>query len=111
MRMLFALLLLAGCEQSAQLYEDTQKVDETKKVIQEVDTAIAMYRTRNQRLPKTVKTVYPRRAEPTDGWGNAFEYVRPGRGTRKWDVISLGADAAEGGVGVNADLRASDFDG
>ena len=39
-----------------------------------------------------------------DGWGNPIEMERAGAG---FDLLSLGADAAPGGEGVNADLRFS----
>lgn len=40
---------------------------------------------------------------PTDPWGNAYQYRRPGRQT-SFDVYSLGADGAEGGEGDAADI-------
>ncbi len=39
-----------------------------------------------------------------DPWGHPYIYKCPGPGDHKFDLISLGADGAQGGEGVNADL-------
>lgn len=41
--------------------------------------------------------------DPTDPWGNAYLYRSPGD-TANFDLISLGADGAVGGTGVDADI-------
>jgi general secretion pathway protein G len=41
---------------------------------------------------------------PTDPWGNPYLYQRPDSGS-KYELISLGADGAPGGGGVDADIR------
>lgn len=41
--------------------------------------------------------------DPTDPWGNAYLYRSPGD-TANYDLISLGADGAIGGTGVDADI-------
>jgi general secretion pathway protein G len=41
---------------------------------------------------------------PTDPWGNAYVYKFPGDHGEEPDVISMGADGAPGGEGLNADL-------
>jgi general secretion pathway protein G len=40
---------------------------------------------------------------PTDGWGNKYIYRRL-TGAKKYELISLGADAKEGGEGYDADI-------
>lgn len=40
---------------------------------------------------------------PLDPWGNPYHYRFPGRNGR-YELISLGADNAEGGDGENADI-------
>lgn len=40
---------------------------------------------------------------PTDPWGNAYQYRRPGRDAA-FDVYSLGADGVEGGEADAADI-------
>lgn len=43
-------------------------------------------------------------AVPADPWGNAYKYASPGA-KGGVDITSLGADAAPGGDGENADIR------
>lgn len=43
---------------------------------------------------------------PVDPWDNEFVYESDGR---TFDIISLGADNAEGGEGVDADIRYKDL--
>ena len=40
---------------------------------------------------------------PKDPWGNDYQYLSPG-GHGPYDLYSFGADAREGGNGVNADI-------
>lgn len=44
--------------------------------------------------------------DPTDPWGNPYVYRSPGD-TANYDLISLGADGAVGGTGVDADIANS----
>lgn len=44
---------------------------------------------------------------PVDPWGNAYQYIYPGRST-PYEVISYGADNREGGSGGDADLSNAD---
>ncbi len=44
--------------------------------------------------------------EPVDPWGNPIVYINTGNG---YDLYSLGADAAEGGEGINADVYLKDL--
>jgi general secretion pathway protein G len=41
---------------------------------------------------------------PVDPWGRPFVYKYPGEHGDEPDVISLGADGAPGGEGINADI-------
>ncbi|MBI2933345.1 MAG: type II secretion system protein GspG [Planctomycetes bacterium] len=43
-------------------------------------------------------------ALPTDGFGQTFSYTRPGKYLEPFDLVSWGADLAEGGADENADL-------
>lgn len=40
---------------------------------------------------------------PLDPWGNAYQYVSPGK-TAKYDIYSLGADGELGGTGEAEDI-------
>lgn len=41
---------------------------------------------------------------PPDPWGRPYTYRIPGRDSRAFDVLSLGADGAPGGSGENQDI-------
>lgn len=43
---------------------------------------------------------------PNDPWGNAYEYLNPGRDTA-YEVISYGADSREGGDGADKDFSSA----
>lgn len=45
---------------------------------------------------------------PDDPWGNAYEYVSPGR-TNAYDIICYGADHREGGQGADKDIRSDEI--
>jgi general secretion pathway protein G len=42
---------------------------------------------------------------PRDPWGNEYTYRSPGEEGRNYEIISLGADGAPDGEGVNADIK------
>lgn len=46
---------------------------------------------------------------PKDPWGTEYQYLSPGS-QGKFDLYSLGADAREGGEGVNADISFWDIE-
>lgn len=41
---------------------------------------------------------------PKDPWGNEYQYKKPGRDGRDYDLFSFGADGQEGGESDNADI-------
>ena len=45
---------------------------------------------------------------PDDPWGNAYEYVSPGR-IKAFDIICYGADHREGGIGADKDIRSDEI--
>lgn len=47
---------------------------------------------------------------PTDPWGNPYVYLSPGEGNRDYEIICRGADGAEGGEGVDADVKSSEIE-
>lgn len=64
----------------------------------------------NRRLPESLDEV----AEymdppkiPMDPWGNPYIYTK--ETTRKYKIVSSGADGAPGGDGINADLSSDEF--
>ncbi len=50
-----------------------------------------------------------RKSEPLDPWGNPYQYNSPGADNSPHEVISLGADAREGGSGADADISSEDL--
>ncbi len=53
---------------------------------------------------KNWKGPYLKKGIPKDPWGNDYVYRCPGQDGRDYDIISYGADGAEGGEGNNADV-------
>ncbi|OPX55036.1 type II secretion system major pseudopilin GspG [Oceanospirillum multiglobuliferum] len=99
---------------------DEARVTVAKNDIRQISNALDMYKLDNfgypnqqQGLkalvekPDTAKNWNPDGyldQMPLDPWGNAYIYVRPGQKSRHFDLYSLGADGAEGGEGVDADI-------
>ena len=44
---------------------------------------------------------------PTDPWGNAYVYTK--HDSRKYTILSYGADGTPGGDDINADISSDDF--
>ena len=66
------------------------------------EQGLGALRTAPANLPKWAGP-YLKRDIPLDPWGNAYQYKAPGQ-HGDYDLISLGADAAPGGVGEAADV-------
>lgn len=47
---------------------------------------------------------YLKKGIPKDPWGNDYQYRKPGRDGRDYDLYSFAADGQEGGEGDNADV-------
>ena len=90
--------------------------------IRAIGSALELYRLDNQSYPTTAQGLAALAERPTappeprnwvaggylqsvplDPWGNAYLYRSPGD-TGPFDLVSLGADGAPGGDGVNADI-------
>ncbi len=41
---------------------------------------------------------------PKDPWGNQYQYKKPGREGRNYDLYAFGADGKKGGEKENADI-------
>jgi general secretion pathway protein G len=46
---------------------------------------------------------YLKKGVPTDPWGTAYQYKRPGT-KGEYDIVSMGKDGVPGGTGEDADL-------
>lgn len=104
---------------------DEAKVAEARIQIRNLETAVKMYKLDNGFYPSTEQGLealverpvvgsIPRRWReggylesrkiPKDPWGRPFVYISPGI-HGDFDIISMGADGAKGGDGLDADLQ------
>ena len=103
------------------------KADATKTQIRGLETALDLYRLHNSRypsseqglkallekpevglIPKNWNGPYLRGNNlPEDGWDSPFRYIS--ENGNEYEIISLGADAIDGGVGLDADISSSDL--
>ena len=71
--------------------------------------ALALYRLEKHKYPTSDEGLdaiksYLKKSIPKDPWGNDFIYESPGKEGRGYDLISYGADNAEGGEGTDLDI-------
>jgi general secretion pathway protein G len=102
---------------------DKARIDSTKIQIKQLGVALEDYRRICGQYPTTDQSLDALVTKPTSGrecknwdqsmqklpqdaWGNPFTYASDGN---KFVVKSLGADNAEGGEGVNADISSDDI--
>ena len=103
------------------------KADATKTQIKGLETALDLYRLHNSRYPsaeqglkalleKPEVGVIPKNWNgpylrgnnlPEDGWGSPYRY-RSVNG-KNYEIISLGADATDGGTDLDADINSSEL--
>mgnify|MGYP001186813755 CR=1 FL=1 len=95
--------------------------------IGDLETALDIYRLHNSRyptseqglksllsipevglIPKNWNGPYIRSTKvPGDSWGNPFRYIS--NNGRDFEIVSLGADGADGGTDLDADINSSDL--
>ncbi len=95
------------------------KKAETRKAIEETAKAIQQFKADNDTLPRELGDLVTRpaaytikkwpekgylQALPKDGFGAYLRYNPVGTGGEPFDLISLGADGAEGGTGPDEDI-------
>lgn len=116
------LALIAGIVGTQLLGEaEKAKADATKIQIKSLESALDLYRLHNStypsseqglqalltrpevgRIPKGWQGPYLKaNSLPTDSWNNPFIYISDGRSV---EISSLGADGAEGGTELDADI-------
>ncbi|MZG53828.1 MAG: type II secretion system protein GspG [Nitrospinae bacterium] len=71
--------------------------------------ALDLYRLEKHKYPTSDEGLeaikpYLKKNIPKDPWGNDFIYESPGKEGRGYDLISYGADNAEGGEGTDLDI-------
>lgn len=87
---------------------DQARVTKAQQDIRAIEAALNLYRLDNFRYPSTdenLDILVPKYLDrvPEDPWGNSYLYLSPGE-QGDFDIFSLGADGAEGGEGVDADV-------
>lgn len=100
---------------------DQAAINRARQDIRSIETALNLYRLDNFRYPNTdlglqALVSSPGEANapnwkpggylrqiPVDPWNNPYLYLNPGQ-RGEYDVFTLGADAQEGGDGVDADI-------
>lgn len=90
---------------------DDADVAKAKTEIKALKTAVTAYMMKNnRRLPDSLESVSefmdPPKI-PLDPWGNPYLYTK--EGTRKYKIVSMGADGSQGGTGINADISSDEF--
>jgi len=117
-----AILGLLGVVGTIQLtgYLSNAKADTAKLQLDQLITALDLYRVDVGRLPTTDEGLGALLAQPQgttrwrgpylrksqaldDPWGNRFLYKRPGE-HREYDLFSYGADGKAGGDGADTDI-------
>lgn len=102
--------------------QDRAMIEKTRADIAVLEQAVETYRLETLVFPQTgdglqALIAAPRSLEhperyrsggyirrlPSDPWGNAYQYVYPGRHTG-YDIYSFGSDGREGGEGNAADI-------
>lgn len=89
---------------------DKAAVQLTKTQIVEVDQAVKTFLAERRRLPEDLDELIGSGSTaaldsedlPLDAWGYELTYEK--LGSREYTIVSLGADGAEGGEGIDADL-------
>jgi general secretion pathway protein G len=109
---------------------DQARITKVQNDIRALESALNLYRLDNYSYPTTEQGLRALVTQPTgsdgarnwraggyidrlqrDPWGNEYQYLRPGRDGREYDLFSLGADGRPGGEGANADIGNWNIDG
>ena len=81
---------------------------DTQVQIELLGQGLDLYRLEKHKYPKTVDGLeaissYLKKEVPKDPWGNEYIYTSPGL-HGEYDLVSYGADGAEGGEGNDLDI-------
>lgn len=80
----------------------SSKQQTTEMQMARIADAVQLYVIRKRRAPELLADAFPGVDVPVDAWDHPFRYVPRGK---SFELSSLGADGAEGGTGLDADLR------
>ncbi|MDM8558368.1 DUF945 family protein [Candidatus Parabeggiatoa sp. HSG14] len=96
--------------------DNSQFVNTTRSQLNIIETALDFYRLDMFQYPDNLDELLENTTDNQnwygpylekslqDPWGNNYQYIRPGREGRDYDLYSYGADGREGGDGKNADI-------
>ena len=108
-----AIIALLATTAGVYLFGALDDADQAKAQaeIKAMKSAVMSYMLKNNRkLPDSLDQIAPFMDPPkvpTDPWGNAYVYQK--HDTRKYTILSYGADGTSGGDGINADVSSDDF--
>ena len=116
---LMAVLVIISILVSVVIYinpfaSDDARVAATKLQINELAKPLNEYKGKHGSYPDTLEDLVSANLMqeiPKDAWGNDFVYIKGGtyNGSKKYDLISLGADKTQGGSGYDADIINGQF--
>lgn len=95
---------------------DQGNIAAAKAQIKQFDTALVAYKIKFKKFPEDLGAlIHPPSGDPImqakelplDPWGNPYQYQLDG--SRKYTIISLGADGAPGGEDVDADIKSDEI--
>ena len=95
---------------------DAGNVAAAQAQIKNFDTALVAYKIKFKKFPESLDAlisppsgdpILTAKAIPLDPWDNPYQYQL--ESSRKYVIISLGADGAPGGEDVDADIRSDDI--
>jgi len=97
---------------------DEGNVAAAKAQIKQFDTALVAYKIKFKKFPDNLEAlvsppsgdpILTSKSIPVDPWGNPYVYQL--EGSRKYVIMSYGADGTSGGEDVDADIRSDDLGG
>ena len=88
---------------------DKARQQDAQAQIELLGQALDLYRLEKHKYPSTDEGLeaiapYLKKSLPLDPWGNKYIYESPGKEGRGYDLISYGADNAEGGEENDLDI-------
>lgn len=108
-----AIIALLATTAGVYLFGALDDADQAKAQaeIKALKSAVTGYMLKNnRRLPDSLDQVAPFMDPPKvpmDPWGNAYVYQK--HDSRKYTILSYGADGTPSGDGINADVSSDDF--
>ena len=88
---------------------DKARQQDAQAQIELLGQALDLYRLEKHKYPTTDEGLeaiapYLKKSLPKDPWGNEYIYQSPGKEDRSYDLVSYGADEAEGGEENDMDI-------